>query len=118
LKALLFPLPPFEEQQRIVETIDEQLSSTERFEAQVETNGKRASRVRQVILTRAFEGRLVPQDLCDEFAEQPLKEIRLHTQTASHEDRSAYKKVRAFCNEDSHVPVVGHEDAEILALSN
>ncbi len=57
------------------------------LEAQVEANLKRAERLRQAILKRAFEGRLVPQDPTNEPASVLLERIRV--------ERDATKEIRA-----------------------
>ena len=46
------------------------------MEAEVEANLKQAARLRQSILKRAFEGRLVEQDPSDEPADELLARIR------------------------------------------
>ena len=50
------PLPPLHEQCFILEEIDRRLSVTEELETTIETNLKRAERLRQTILQQAFSG--------------------------------------------------------------
>jgi type I restriction enzyme S subunit len=71
-----FPLPPLAEQQRIVAEVERHMSVIQAAEAVVEANLKRAERLRQAILKRAFEGKLVPQDPSDEPASALLERIR------------------------------------------
>jgi type I restriction enzyme, S subunit len=61
LKSLQIALPPLAEQQRIVEEIERRLSVVQELEQAVSASLHRAERLRQSILKRAFEGRLVPQ---------------------------------------------------------
>jgi len=70
------PLPPLAEQIQISAEVDRRLSIVDEIEAQVEANVKRGTRLRQGILKRAFEGRLVPQDPTDKPAEELLEHIR------------------------------------------
>ena len=58
LQALSVPLPPHVEQQKIVEEVESCLSVAEEIEATIETNLKRAERLRQAILKKAFSGTL------------------------------------------------------------
>jgi type I restriction enzyme S subunit len=53
------------------------------LEAQVEADLKRAGRLRQSILKRAFAGRLVPQDPNDEPAVKLLERIKAERQGRS-----------------------------------
>ena len=80
---MLLPLPPLDEQQEIVSEVERRLSIVDEIETQVEANVKRAARLRQGILKRAFEGRLVPQDPTDEPAEKLLECIRQQRQPAT-----------------------------------
>ena len=76
IKTLVLPLPPFAEQTRIVAEVERRLSVIDELEMQVEANLKRAERLRQAILKRAFEGKLVSQDPNDEPASALLERIR------------------------------------------
>jgi len=62
LKALPVPLPPLAEQERIVAEVERRLSVVEELSALVTANLQRATRLRQSILQRAFEGKLVQQE--------------------------------------------------------
>jgi type I restriction enzyme S subunit len=77
LRATPVPLPPLAEQRRIVAEVERRLSILDETEAIVAANLKRAERLRQAILKRAFEGKLVPQDPSDEPASVLLERIRV-----------------------------------------
>jgi type I restriction enzyme S subunit len=76
LRELIIALPPLAEQQRIVAEVERRLSVAEGLEASIEANLKRAERLRQAVLKRAFAGELVPQDPDDEPASVLLERIR------------------------------------------
>ena len=57
-RVLPIPLPPLAEQQRIVAEVERRLSVMEELESLVSADLKRASRLRQSILNRAFSGSL------------------------------------------------------------
>lgn len=59
LQALLIPLPPDTEQQKIIEEVESRFSVTEEIEAAIETNLKRADRLCHSILKKAFSGKLI-----------------------------------------------------------
>lgn len=60
LRAAPFSLPPLAEQARIVAEVDRRLSVLDQVEALVGRSLTRCASLRQSILKRAFEGRLVP----------------------------------------------------------
>jgi len=75
-KRMPVALPPVAEAEVIHTEVERHLSIVEEIEAQVDANLRRAARLRQGILKRAFEGRLVPHDPTDEPAEMLLERIR------------------------------------------
>lgn len=74
--ALRISVPPFEEQERIVEIVAENLAAIERLELDVANELKLATAQRKNLLRAAFAGQLVPQDPRDEPAGELLARIR------------------------------------------
>ncbi len=76
LKQYPFPYALREEQNQVVGEIESRLSVCEKLEEAIEDGLKKAELMRQSILKRAFEGKLVEQNLNDEPAEELLKRIK------------------------------------------
>lgn len=76
VEDMAFPLPPLAEQHRIADEVDRRLSVVDHLESIAERSLVRGERLRQAILTLAFEGRLVLQNLDDESAPHLLERIR------------------------------------------
>ncbi len=73
---LPIPLAPPLEQEQIVNEIERYLSTADYIEKTINQSLGEASRLRQSILKRAFEGKLVPQDPSDEPASVLLETIK------------------------------------------
>jgi type I restriction enzyme, S subunit len=92
VQALPVPLPPIDEQEEIIREIERRLSILREIETEVEANLKRAGRLRQSILKRAFEGKLVPQDHTDEPASKLLERIREERERSTPRKKDGRKK--------------------------
>ncbi|MEN6367836.1 MAG: restriction endonuclease subunit S [Thermoguttaceae bacterium] len=91
LSRFPIPLAPIEEQEQIVNEADRRLSLIQESEFQIEANLTRSSRLRQSILKRAFEGKLVPQDPNDEPASVLLTNIQ-HKQDVERQKPQSYRQ--------------------------
>ena len=76
LSSIYFPIPPIIEQHQIVQEIESRLSVVEKLEQEIEDGLKQSEALRQSLLKKAFEGRLVPQDSNDEPASVLLERIK------------------------------------------
>jgi type I restriction enzyme S subunit len=83
LAEFALPLPPLAEQHRTAEEIERRFSVVSVLESTIDANLTRAERLRQAILKRAFEGRLVPQDPDDEPASVLLERIKAERENAN-----------------------------------
>ena len=94
LAAMPIPVPPFAEQQRIVAEVGHCLWIIRQTEAAVETNLKRAGRLRQSILKQAFSGQLVPQNPDDEPGSVLLERIRAEREAVQAAAKSSHSPRR------------------------
>jgi type I restriction enzyme, S subunit len=76
IRDVAAPLAPSHEQLKILELIEERFSIIDSIEKTIDSSLFEASRLRQSILKRAFEGKLVPQDPRDEPANILLERIK------------------------------------------
>ena len=89
IKALIIALPPKAEQEAIVQDIESRLSVCDKIEESITTSLQQAEALRQSILKKAFEGKLVEQDPNDEPASVLLERIK-----AEREKNKPVKKVK------------------------
>lgn len=87
IKNLEFPLPPIETQQRIVAEAEQRLSLADALAEGVNRALRQGFALRRSILTRAFSGQLVTQDVSDEPASALLKRIAATRAGASRKPR-------------------------------
>ena len=107
LKAIndfYIPLPPLQEQRRIVESIEHRLSFVGYIELDKEKLQETIKKAKSKILDLAIHGKLVPQDPTDEPASKLLKRINPNAEITS--DNGHYQKLPegwAVCQLDSIV---------------
>ena len=83
LKNYPFILAPVSEQHHIVSEIESRLSVCDKIEESIGTSLQQAEALRQSILKKAFEGKLVPQDPDDEPAGVLLERIKAEREKAA-----------------------------------
>ncbi|MBE0524507.1 MAG: restriction endonuclease subunit S [Methanosarcinales archaeon] len=92
IKMMAIPLPPLTEQHRIVTEVERCLLAADEMEKTIEHSLKQAERLRQSILKRAFEGKLIPQDPEDEPAGVLLERIKGEKAKREAEEKAKNKK--------------------------
>ena len=90
IRNIVCSMPPTAEQEAIVEIVDELLTQCHSSELVVEAALARSKRLRQSILKRAFEGKLVAQNPNDKPATDLLTRIR--TQREAEKPRKSAKR--------------------------
>jgi type I restriction enzyme S subunit len=76
IRAIVAPVPPFEEQSRIISEVERRVAAADRLAAMLNRQLAGARATRQSLLREALAGRVVPQDPNDEPASILLDRIR------------------------------------------
>ena len=92
LKKIKFPLPSISIQTQVVAEVESRLSLCDKLEDIVSENLEKSQALRQSILKKAFEGKLVPQDPNDEPAEILLERIKAEIATVAPPKSARRKK--------------------------
>lgn len=104
LKSLYFPIPPLEEQKRIVAKLEELMPFVEQYaKASTRLNTLNASfpdQIKKSILQQAVMGKLVPQDPSDEPASVLLEKIAEEKQKLIKEGKIKKQKALPAITED------------------
>ena len=116
MTSLLVPIPPLEEQLRIVEKIDEVASAVSAYDVAYQKtealNSTFPESLKKSILQEAVQGKLVPQDPSDEPAEALLERIRAEKQRLIKEGKIKKDKHESviFRRDNSHYEKCGLEE--------
>ena len=116
MTSLLVPIPPLEEQRRIVEKIDGVASAISAYDVayqKTETlNSAFPEALKKSILQEAVQGKLVSQDPSDESAEALLERIRVEKQRLIKEGKIKKDKHESviFRRDNSHYEKRGSEE--------
>lgn len=92
MAALSLPIPPIEEQNYIVETVQSILSVIEKLENEIIVQFKQSKKLRQSILKKAFVGQIVSQDRNDEPASELLARIQAEREASKPKPKSKKTK--------------------------
>jgi type I restriction enzyme, S subunit len=89
IESIPIPLPPEQEQVRILSSLDLHLTGIEKARQEGLLTLDRCRALRQAVLISAFSGTLVPQDPSDEPASLLLERIRNHGQAADSQKKTS-----------------------------
>ena len=98
LRSFPVPVAPSGEQQQMVQIVEDQLSTLERLESDIESRLEASQVLRQALLKQAFCGKLVPQDPNDQPASELLKRIIAEREARERETAAATRSTKTRDN--------------------
>ena len=116
LNKIPLPLPPLQEQKRIIKSIDYWFSFVDCIEASKDSLQETIKQTKSKILDLAIHGKLVPQDQTDEPASQLLKRINPKAEIAC--DNAQYGKLPKGWCEVQLGDIFNHNTGKALNASN
>ncbi|WP_292388017.1 restriction endonuclease subunit S [Methanosarcina sp. UBA5] len=112
LRTIKVPLPPTAEQQAIVQEIETRLSVCNKIEQDIETNLEKAEALRQSILKKAFEGKLLNEkELAEVRGEEDWEPAEALLERIKAEKSGNGKKVK---QETGKVKSIIQDDKELV----
>ena len=114
--STLIPLPPKQEQSRIVEGIEHWLSLVDCIEKNKDNLQRTIKEAKSKVLDLAIHGKLVPQDPTDEPAAELLKRINPNAKITS--DNGHYQKLPEGWCETQLGDIFNHNTGKALNSSN
>jgi len=119
LNKIPVPYCSLQEQAFIVDELDSQFSVIDNLEQTIESGLQKSEALRQSILKKAFEGKLVPQDPKDEPAAELLKSIRAEKKKylvrQKELKKNAPKKIKKMSKELSIEEILKNSEKPLLA---
>jgi type I restriction enzyme S subunit len=119
LSSLIIPLCSKNEQVRITDELESQFSVIDNLERSIESSLQKSEALRQSILKKAFEGKLVPQNPNDEPSSKLLKWIQAEKKKYLEEQKELKKKspkrIKKMSKELSIEEVLKTSDKPMLA---
>lgn len=104
LNSLIIPLPPFAEQQRIVNEIERWFAVIDELESNEADLQKTIDKAKSKILDLAIHGKLVPQDPNDEPASLLLEQIREEKNRLANEGKLQKKDLEEKTIDEDEIP--------------
>ena len=89
ISNIIFPLPPIQEQEKIIQTVTSNLEYQANIQREIDINLKKSHLLKTSILHKAFQGKLVHQDPNDPPASELLAQIKAEREAKALAEKQA-----------------------------